>query len=453
MSAIDSVKRTLMRLDVDYGSDDHPLEPVEERQPLWRTAVVWMGFAFFPAGILAVVSVASNLTPFALLVSLVIGCIVLSAISAIQGLIGHDTGLSFGLLTRFVFGDKYGKWIPSLLGVVALTGWDSFNLAVVAQITGAFVGMEWLYPYLVVGFLVLFLLTAIGGFSFLSRLSQVAVPLVGMLVLLAALLSVNRAGGVSGFFETAPQTSQMGLVAAVTAITGTFAFGTSIVSPDIQRWCKSRRDALLTGVLSFGGAYLYLLFLGGVAGIASGSEGGHLSEILAGLGLLPLGFVALAAQTWTTCDNEYYSTSLTLSHLSERYWKPYFVILVGITAAVLAILRVQQFLFEWLTLASATATPLMGVFAADYFLLERGNYPDFDHVGELEDRLPALKLSSYAGWIGGSAVILYTLEVQQFFIPQINGILAAFVLTYVVGKVYPQPIEASQRADAAGGDD
>lgn len=453
MASVNAALQLLKRLDVDYGTDDHPLEPVEERQALWRTAVVWMGFAFFPAGILAVVSIASQLTPLDLLVSLVVGCVILAAISAVQGLIGQQTGLSFGLLTRFVFGNKYGKWIPSLVGVVALTGWDSFNLAVVAQITGKFVGMEWLYPYLVVGFLLLFLLTAIGGFGFLSRLSQIAVPLVGLLVLLAALLSVNQTGGVGGFFETAPDTSKMGLVAAVTAITGTFAFGTSIVSPDIQRWCKSRRDALLTGVVSFGGAYLYLLFLGGVAGIASGAEGGHLSEILAALGLLPLGFVALAAQTWTTCDNEYYSTSLTLSQLSGRYWKPYFAVLVGLTAAALAILRIQQFLFEWLTLASATATPLMGVFAADYFFLEKGNYPTYDDLDELDEKLPSLKVASYVGWILGSAAIIYTLRVQPFFIPQINGIVVAFVVTYVAGRLYPQPAETGTAAAATGTDD
>jgi purine-cytosine permease-like protein len=178
----------------------------------------------------------------------------------------------------------------------------------------------------------------------------------------------RRAHTFSGPWPAHTAPGAMSVAQAITAIAGLFALGASVSSPDIQRFCKIGRDAILTGLISFGVAFFLHLICGAVCGLATGDS--SISSAFAKLGAAISGFILLFILSWTVVHNDYYCASLCLASLL-RAPRPLMAAISAICAAIIAAANVQNHLVQWLTLMSMIAIPLAGLIAADYIFRKK----------------------------------------------------------------------------------
>lgn len=421
--------------------EDYALEmiPLSARQPLRSPLVVWIGWVFFPTGITAAITVTGSFTLSDTLWIALISCLLLGTLCAVTGTIGQREGLSFGLLSNFAFGTK-GMKIPAILVPVTLWGWNAINVSVAALMMSAFFNMEhsyWLFC-LVTG--ALYVITSIKGYKYITYLGYVAVPAIVAIMFIAARTGINTIGGWDKLMEVVPDAvGSMSMVAGLTAIVGTFAIGAGTGSPDIQRWCRSTKDSILVAIITFGVAYSYLMLTGAIASIAANNN--EMVEAFRILGLLMVGAIAIFFLTWTTAVTDYYTASLGLS-AALKISKTKGCLIVGCSAVALSLIRPYNYLVFWLTLMAALAVPAGGTIAADYFVCNKGKYPDIRNVtADLgETKIPEIKWAAMISWVIGFIIIQWTTAID-FGIPPLFGWVGSFVAMIVFDKIIHQPFE------------
>ena len=93
-------------------------------------------------------------------------------------------------------------------------------------------------------------LTATIGYHGLEKLSLFAVPLMATLLgvlLYQVLLPESQP---AELLQSLPQTEPLGFSMAISLVVAIF-IGSAVISPDIGRWAKSPRDAILCGFFGF----------------------------------------------------------------------------------------------------------------------------------------------------------------------------------------------------------
>lgn len=420
----------------DYARE---MIPLSARQPLRSPLVVWVGWVFFPTGITAAITVTGGFTFMDTLWITLISCLLLGSISAIIGTVGQREGLSFGLLSNFAFG-KAGMKIPAVLVPVTLWGWNAINVSVAALMLSAFFNIEHMYWLVCLVTGAIYVATSIKGYKYITYLGYIAVPAIILMMAIAAWKGIITIGGWSKLMEVVPDAvGSMTLVTGLTAIVGTFSIGAGTGSPDIQRWCKTPKDSILVSVITFGIAYSFLMLSGAIASIAVNNN--DMVSVFKLLDLLMVGAIAIFFLTWTTAVTDYYTASLGLS-AALKISKTKGCLIVGISAVLLSMIRPYNYLVFWLTLMASLAVPVGGIIAADYFVNNKGKYPDIRNVtanlGQM--KIPDIKWSAMISWAIGFILIQWTTS-ANFGIPPLFGWLGAFIAMIIFGKIIPQPFE------------
>jgi len=399
--------------------------PAGARRPLILTVADWISFSFFPIGLQTAVVLSHHLGFRGYCLISFLGSAILAITSAASGYVAQKTGLSFGLMSRLIFG-RFGYLLPCAIVPVGLIGWDSFNLALQSDFTvGLFhLGSKWYIPLCFI-YMLLFGFGAVAGFKWIARIAVFAAPAMSIFLLYGVALSVTRTGKFTGLWPTDPIVHSVSFAQGLTAVVGLFALGASVSSPDIQRFCRSGKDAILTAVYAFGIAFPLHLLAGAVCGLATGET--SIAAAFARLGATALGFILLFILSWTVVHNDYYSASLGLASLL-KHSRPLMATVAALVAACIAATDLQGHLIQWLTLMSTIATPLAGLIVADFFFNQRFWYRDVDSLrssNEIVSKRP-WRLDSYVSWFLGAATV-YVTNKFGVMIPPLNGIIVAFL--------------------------
>jgi len=395
--------------------------PKSERKPLSNVTLVWIGFIFFPVAIQTTLTLGQNMTPENLVLAIAIGSFILALCSALSGLVAQDKGMSFSLLAKSVFGEK-GYILIAMLPPVCLIGWNSFNLAFVANMTVEVLAVNRLYIVFCALYATWFMLSSILGFKGIVWISRFAVPS----IVLILLISGGQVILDPSFWDSLRNTSDdagISLTKGIVSIVGLFALGASVCSPDIQRFNISLKHAILVSVITFCLAFPLFLILGGAVAVKTGEA--NIVYAFSKLGILTVGFILLLLLSWTTCDNDYYSASLGLAQIfKQKKWK--MVLISALAACFLAILGVQSYLENWLVLMSSIATPAAGVIFADY-LAEKKIYNNISRRSDW-------RVSPLIAWLSG-ALIAYMSANLEVGIPPLQGIISGFLIHLSLFKV------------------
>ena len=417
------------------------VEPVPERLRVLRTFdffVLWsslgVGLLVLAAGTLLVFQGLSILEILGVsLVGSVIGSLMLAGAAHHGSRAGVPTMVSL----RPILG-RTGSYAPTAMNVLQLLGWAAFELLVMgyaaAVVTNHVLG-PWTAAIFVPIFGAIVAALALGGPLVVVRqwLEKFAIWLVYGSTAAIAVALVLR-----------------GLDASARPMAGAFAGPASyllaldlvIVMPvswwplvsDYNRFARSGKASAVGTTAGYAVANTAFYVLGAALLAFGLGQSPPVSDFLAAIGLLGLGFLPLLFILVDETDNAFanvYSTAVSLQNLlpkRRQFWAIVAATGIAMAGAWFLLSRgegigggYELFLF----LVGGFFVPLLGVVIADSFLVRRGGYrPD-----EFLDGPDGIRWTAFASWIPGIALYLGIVYGWIPGFPPIGATLPSFALS------------------------
>jgi nucleobase:cation symporter-1, NCS1 family len=324
------------------------------------------------AGVLAVLQPAGAppLTIGAAVVATVVGTVIGSAMIGLSAIPGARTGAPAMVVCRGLFGGVL-SWIPSVLNVVQLVGWGTFELVVIAQAgVLALGGPTWAW---VLGAGVVTTALTLRPLGMLRLLRRVVTILVAIAVAYLAWWLFTRPGAVdlggSGSWSGFWAGTDAAIAVAVSWIP---------VASDYSR--HSRRVGTAFTAATVGYAITQILcFVVGLAALAL--VGGNGDEVFAPMLAAPLGLAALLVLTLRETDQSFanvYSTAVSAQNLWPRADRRVLGVVIGALVTVLALGVTIDDYSSFLAVIGSVFVPLLGVGVGDAVVARLRSRPPAD---------------------------------------------------------------------------
>lgn len=432
------VKGSKILLDQDYAREPVPMV---QRRSWIRLALIWIAVGVDLSALVLGASLAMGMTMTNAIIAVSAGSLILATIGAVCSYVGSATGLSTAMINRFVFGER-GAYIVIIVTCITGLGW--FGVAagffgesvhvVTNDVFGWDIGSRW---FALVGGL-LMTLTAAIGFKAIERLSVISVPIM-VSFLVGLFLKLLLDGNLGGLFTIAPQGQSMGLGTAVSLVVGAFIVGAA-GSPDISRWAKSRKDAVLSGFFGFLIGNSLMMIVAVFLSRLTGTE--DVIQIMLSVGWGLIAILILILSQWTTSDNGVYSMGLYLSVLFKWIPKRVMTIVVGLLGTGFAVMGVYQNFIMFLTMLSPFVAPIAGIYLIEFFVHNRDRF----QVAFLrEQKVAPFYWHSLFVWIMASIIALATTPSMDgglgwfslTHVPSLDGLLSAMLIQWMLGRFFP----------------
>ncbi len=354
----------------DYSASELPES--EQRSTL-NVTLVRMGYTVSATDLLFGMSLGLYFHFWTALSIAVGSSIMICVVSVLTGLTGQREGLTTALITRMTFGLE-GSRIPALVIAAISVGFVGFSTAITADVLPGHTPSLWLI-YIIVLSIIYTVLSTSGFSKGLTWVGRISVPLMIVVVLIAAVSAIVHAGGWSQIVNGEPaQAGKNGVMVMLALGTAKWMQGAT-VTPDITRFAKGPRAVYITTLAEFLVGNLGFNLLGIILGLAVGT--GDLGKAFSTVGVGVLAAIAIFVQGFPHEVNNLYAGSLAgRSALSIP--RLYVNIISGVLAAGLAYYGLTQGLLQsFLKYLGylAYAMPLIpGIMIADYFLVRRGRY-------------------------------------------------------------------------------
>ncbi|GEN29981.1 cytosine permease [Cerasibacillus quisquiliarum] len=417
--------------------DDYELEPVpDDKRKGWvKLTLVWI------AGIIALSATAlggalgSGMSLNEAIVSTLIGTFLLSLISVICCIVGAKTGLSTSLVSSFALG-RYGSMAVSVIIAISLFGWfgvqlDLFGSSLNKVILDVFnVNISPSLLMIIGG--ILMTITATIGYNAIEKLSVLAVPLLA--ILLIGSVYVVSSSFTYAELNTAPLTSTpLTIGMGISVVIGSLAVG-AIIGPDISRYAKSVKDAVISSMLGYFVGYSIVLIISAI--LAKATSEVDVVAIMIGIGWGTGGMLVLILAQWTTNNTNLYSSALGFSVVFRRVSKYVLTIIAGLIGTAFAIAGIYTQFIPFLNVLSILIPPIGGVYTAD-FIFRHKQY-SFNNI----DKIPKIRLSSLLTWTLASIVAFMTTPAPTGFglftltgASGVDAFLFAFTLQFIRGLI------------------
>src|SRR4051794_18940157 len=298
----------------------------------------------------------------AALVALLLGTVIGTAAVCAAAVPGTDTGQPAMVLLRGLFGVRI-SWLPTILNVVQLVGWTTFELVVIStamhQIAG---GIDrWVYVLVGGAITTVLALRPLGWIRLLRKYvtAAVAVALVylGVQLLRNPLPSLGH-GTWDGFWLA---------VDTVVAVTVSWV----PVAADYTRHSKSVRDTVVGTFVGYSVTQVACYGIGLVA-LLTVAKSGTDHQMYGAFMAIPLGTLAFAVLAVRELDQSFvdtYSTAVSVQNLRPRWDRRVLAGAIGALATVLALAFDVNDYENFLILIGSVFVPLLGVLAVDYFVI------------------------------------------------------------------------------------
>src|ERR1700716_326122 len=445
----------------DARGDDVGIEPVpRSRQVLgtWDTFVLWadlgISFLVMVVGMFLVPGLGLGAALLAILVGALIGNVLLGLAAGI----GFDTGMPTMALLRGPLGVR-GSYVPTVLNILQLLGWAKFEVIVMAQATDVLAarlfGIPSAYHIWVLIFTVLTLVMALGGpvrvtKQWLEKFAVWLVVITTVWITISLLTSYDV-----GALLRQPGTGDLTFWAGVDLVVALPISWFPLVA-DYSRFSRSRRSAVWGTGLGYFVPQVWFYALGALlvlsAGVISDPDA-PVASLLAGIAGVTGGWIAVTALLIDETDEGFanvYSTAVSIQNLIPRASQR--VLIAGICALVLIIAWVVPLAqYEsFLLLIGSAFVPLLGVLAADYFVLRAGRYAPEEL---LRPARPTVNWIGIVVWLIGMAVYLTIFGVPAVGItgmaPWLGASLPSFVVAFVLHVAVSRLIERKPAAVTA----
>jgi cytosine permease len=380
---------------------------------------------------------------------LVAGFLILFLCGALVGIQSCDTGLPSAVISAEGLGVLGARFVTGSLLTITSVGWFGVQAAACGAsfsvMMAGILGISIPAWACTVFWGLVMTSTAMLGFRALSFLSYITVPvliLTMVYTLYAVIFSGN--GGMAALLAHRPASS-MSLGEGISIAVGAWAMG-ACTTGDWCRYVKNRKGfilALFLGETVKGSA---VFFAGAVFRVAAGNA--DITALLAGMRLPAMARVTLILSTWTTNVMNAYSGSLAVSvllGLEERRFK-FTAAITGLIGTILAAAGILAQYLGFLGLLSSLVPPVAGVIIAASLGRSLRNR-------KAEKQLPVSSgISAGAGGFAlrpgfylpgvvayglGALAAWLTSAVIPFFIPPLNGIIAAMAFYILLERFIP----------------
>jgi len=394
--------------------------PLSERKSYFSLTIIWTGFVFVITSMMAGGGLAAGLDFKGILIATLGGNIFLSIIAVLISIIACKTGLTFALLTRYSFGTS-GSKAASIFVPVVNFGWYTIQAATYGHFVAQVFHFGWVGEGICMAASGIF---AMFGIQAIAILGYIAIPAIVFLSIATAIRSLGVMGGVEALFSYVPS-ANIPLFSGITAVIGTWVLSTATCIADIMRYAKDTKTAIsatLTGLL---GGNILMIVCGAIAAIAM--QNSDLTVILLGFGLVIPSLILMTTNIFTTNAANLYSTSLNLSNAFKMERKKMLGILLALSA-IATLTRPYEvgFLFSFLNILGTIVPPLSGIILADYFLVHKGRYEEFDKA--------SFRKWNPVPWITW-AVCIAAVYIIPFGLPSLNGIILGAIIYTVMMAV------------------
>ena len=416
-------------------SEDFAIVPVPlaARRPMWEVVFIRLGaFACVPQLLLGA-SLGYGLTFREAVWATLLGSIILQVLSWALGAAACAEGLSTTLLACWAGFGRVGSAIVGAVIAVALTGWFGVQNGVFAngmfQATGVLNVPLWA---IVTGVAVTWI--TVEGYKLISLIAKIALPLFLLAVGWAAFhLTAGHTFG--ELVQALPAGPRLSVPQAITAVTGSFVIG-AIVTPDVSRFMRSRRDVFwMTLIATFVGELTINLLAVAMALLLRTADIVVLMASLAG----GIGAAIAVISTIKLNNLNLYSSSLGFSTLI-RALKPKASLglsrtritwLIGIISTLISTFGLLNHFIGFLVFLGVVIPPVAGIMVVDYYVLKR----DRDVLAEARARgqLPTdperINPVAMASWV---AACITALQLPQSFgIPALNALVLCSALYWI----------------------
>ncbi|WCG81635.1 cytosine permease [Pectobacterium sp. A5351] len=406
--------------------------PTEARKSWYVIALIWLAMGIDISGLFLGAFLSGGL-PFSQAVSAtLIGSAFLGVLAALCANVGYGCGLSTTLLSISVFGRLGGK-IIGIFSAVSLIGWFAFQL----DFFGVMLQKALLHyqfepdRFLILVFgMVLMTSTAIWGVRALGKLSVFSVPLMLVLIITGLILAANTHPEIPLPIIKAP----ISIGSAISYVVSIWIVS-AVMSPDIARYAKTRKDALLGAGLGF--------FLGNSSTIVVALTLTHLVgtedlvEVFFSIGLGMSAIVVLIFAQWTTNSTNLVSASLGLSVVIRALSRPVLVVLMAIAGLLLAYNGMINNFTQFLSLLGVLISPIAGVYLVEYYFIKSSR------LQESISEASFLNVAAAISWFLGSIVSLLTSP--DFFdlftissISALDGVMVSMAVYIGIHKFFPK---------------
>ena len=405
-------------IDTEYGSSN---VPQTERKGIKSLVFIWIGYLFTVTIMSAGGNIANGSTNFIQsLEAVYVGYALLFIIAYGISLISMKTGLSFGLLTRYTFGN-YGSKIISLFVTLTLMGWFSINCDIVGSMTNI------LFPQIngkiiTILFGLLFTLSALKGKKAMNKIGLLATALVGLIGVLAIVIGFKDASKLGGIFNITKESTRT-FNELVTISVGSVVCGCIAWAPDVMRFAKDKKTILSTMGIGLGICGPFMLLIGIIGMMVYGKY--DIALILQEQGFLAYAWIALIANVWSTAQGNVYSSSLNLTNIFPKINRKYFVYIFGGLGTILALFGIYKNFSSWLSFMATIFPPLGGVIISDFIFYWKKDFP------QLKDIRKNIRFISFISFIIG---ILISKIVNVGIVP-INSFITSFFIQMIASII------------------
>lgn len=361
-----------------------------------------------------------------------VGCWIVTVISCFSGLVGARARLSTYMILQFSFG-KTGAKLVNLLMAIILLGWyaatcEEFGLAI-SQALKSMLDIDVNVRLAVLIASVLMTITTIFGFKMIEKFSRFSVPVLVAFLVYVAFQATGDGEVALDFTRTADGATEMSLISIVIGLMVLAA----VLMPDFTRYCANDKQSYIASLVGIGITFPMVLLMAAIPAVRTGET--DLVMIMAGMGVVFAALFVLVFATWSTNITNLYSSTLTLSTFVDNVptWK--ITVAGSIFATTIAVAGMASYFTGFLLFIGVAATPLVGVYVVDYFLIKKG-----DFSMERLSTVPAIGWPAIIAWALGS-VIGYATENGYFTLTQLSSIdalIVAAALYFGLAKAMPQ---------------
>ncbi|MDE0472590.1 MAG: cytosine permease [Ekhidna sp.] len=259
-------------------------------------------------------------------------------------------------------------------------------------------------------------LTAVFGFKLLRWLNFIAVPAI-IFLLIFGLYLVFQDHGINDLLSYVPE-SEMSIIQAIGLTIG-FISVAVVISPDYNRFAKTKRDAFLGTLFGVLPSAFSLLSIGALLAITQGTH--DIVKIFANLGFPLFAMTILILATWTSNVINIYSSGLAFNSMLNMPEKlrSRTTLVVGLVGLLLAAVGIITYFLGFITLLTATVTPIAGVLIADFYFVKK------------ETSNIKFNWKGIVSWSGG-VIIMVVLDLP---LKYVLGILVSMVTHYLLNLV------------------
>lgn len=404
--------------------------PGEARKSWYVIALIWLAIGIDISGLFFGTFLSSGLPFQQAVVATLIGSVLLGLLAALCSNVGYGCGLSTTLLSIAVFG-RWGGCVIGLLTSISLLGWFAFQLdffSVILQKSLFTYGFEvGRLPVLLFG-TGLMTSTAIWGFRALAQLSIISVPLMVILIITGVALAAVDTQAPNPTIITFP----MSMGTAISYVVSIWIVS-AVMSPDIARYAKTRKDAFIGAGLGFflGNSFTILLSLSLTHMVGSDD----LVDTFFAVGLGTSAILVLVFAQWTTNSANLVFSSLGLSAIIRVITRPALIILLSLAGLMLAHNGMINNLTKFLSLLGAFISPIAGVYLVEYYFIRASRLTE---IGAFQD---AVNVFGAIAWLCGILLGLMTSsDIFNLFtltsVSALDGICATMIIYFTLKKIY-----------------